>query len=82
MDGDGWYNYFGWPTDPDAPFLFTAEGTVIDDLVYGKLGESRLSPWDVAAPGYGTHTVEYRAVDPAGNIGATGTVLVTLRKPA
>ena len=38
VNGDGWYNYYGWPTDASAPFRFTAEGTEIDQLVYGKLG--------------------------------------------
>ncbi|WP_141996870.1 M64 family metallopeptidase [Amycolatopsis cihanbeyliensis] len=77
-DGDGWYNYFGWPTDPDAPFRFTAEGTVIDDLVYGKLGTPRLVPWDDVPPGYGRHTIEYRAIDPAGNRGRAREFVVTL----
>ncbi|ONI86494.1 peptidase [Actinosynnema sp. ALI-1.44] len=81
VDGDGWYNYFGWPTDANAPFRFTAAGTTIDNLVYGKLGEPRLSPWDNVPPGYGRHTVEYRAVDPAGNIGETGKFVVTLNRP-
>jgi hypothetical protein len=80
-DGDGWFNYFGWPTDASAPFRFTAEGTTIDSLVYGKLGEPRLSPWDNVPPGYGRHTIEYRAVDPAGNIGPTGKFAVTLLRP-
>jgi hypothetical protein len=77
-DGDGWFNYFGWPTDPDAPFLFTPQGTEIDSLVYGKLGVPRLSPWDNVPTSYGTHTVEYRSIDPAGNIGAAQKFDVTL----
>ncbi|HWM06171.1 MAG TPA: M64 family metallopeptidase, partial [Actinophytocola sp.] len=77
-DGDGWFNYFGWPTDPDEPFLFTPSGTNIDDLVYGKLGVPRLSPWDDPTPNYGRHTVEYRAIDPSGNIGAADEFGVTL----
>lgn len=77
-DGDGWFNYFGWPTDPDAPFLFTPSGTNIDDLVYGKLGTPRLSPWDDPTPDYGRHTVEYRAIDPSGNVGAADEFAVTL----
>jgi hypothetical protein len=77
-DGDGWFNYFGWPTDPDAPFLFTPRGTEIDSLVYGKLGVPRLSPWDDVPTSYGTHSVEYRAIDPAGNIGAASSFDVTL----
>lgn len=78
QNGDGWFNYFGWPTDADAPFLFTAEGTEIESLVYGKLGESRVVPWDEAAPGYGRHLIEYRAIDPAGNIGAAEGFVATL----
>jgi hypothetical protein len=77
-DGDGWFNYFGWPTDPDAPFRFTPQGTEIDSLVYGKLGVPRLSPWDNVPTSYGTHTVEYRSIDPAGNIGAAASFDVTL----
>jgi hypothetical protein len=77
-DGDGWFNYFGWPTDPDAPFLFTPQGTTIDSLVYGKLGVPRLSPWDEVPTSYGRHTVEYRSIDPSGNIGAAEEFAVTL----
>jgi hypothetical protein len=77
-DGDGWFNYFGWPTDPAAPFLFTPRGTEIDSLVYGKLGVPRLSPWDQVPTSFGTHTVEYRAIDPSGNIGAAKAFDVTL----
>jgi hypothetical protein len=80
-DGDGWFNYFGWPTDANAPFRFTADGTNIDNLIYGKLGEPRLSPWDNPAPGYGRHTIEYRAADPAGNVSAAGKFAVTLLRP-
>ncbi|MBP2325238.1 hypothetical protein JOF56_005623 [Kibdelosporangium banguiense] len=82
VNRDGWFNYFGWPTDAGAPFLFTPEGTNIDNLVYGKLGEPRLSPWDNVPPGYGRHTIEYRAVDSAGNVGATGKFIVTLQRPS
>ncbi|MFB9909306.1 M64 family metallopeptidase [Allokutzneria oryzae] len=81
-NGDGWFNYFGWPTDASKPFLFTPNGTVIDSLVYGKLGAPRLSPWDEVPPGYGRHTIEYRAIDPVGNIGASERFAVTLlREP-
>ncbi|WP_079171595.1 MULTISPECIES: M64 family metallopeptidase [unclassified Streptomyces] len=82
VNGDGWYTYYGWPTDAGAPFLFTPSGTVIDGLVYGKLGSARAVPWDDATPRYGTHTVEYRTIDPAGNTGAAGRFLVTLVPPA
>ncbi|MFC9793755.1 M64 family metallopeptidase [Streptomyces sp. NPDC127584] len=81
VDGDGWYTYYGWPTDADAPFRFTPGGTVIDDLVYGKLGRSRAVPWDDATPDYGTHRIEYRTIDAAGNIGRPREFLVTLVKP-
>ncbi|WP_339155935.1 M64 family metallopeptidase [Actinomadura luteofluorescens] len=66
VDGDGWFNYFGWPTDSSAPWLFTENGTVIDSLTYGKLGKGR-------------HTIEYRAIDPAGNVGKPGKFIATLR---
>ncbi|MFB6531193.1 M64 family metallopeptidase [Streptomyces sp. NPDC056399] len=81
VDGDGWYTYYGWPTDADAPFRFSPGGTVIDDLVYGKLGRSRAVPWDDATPDYGTHRIEYRTIDAAGNISGTGEFLVTLVEP-
>ena len=32
VDGDGWHKYYGWPTDPNAPYLFTPRGTEIDGL--------------------------------------------------
>jgi hypothetical protein len=80
-DGDGWYNYYGWPTDPNAPFQFTPSGTNIDDLVYGKLGKPRLVPWDDPTPNYGRHTIEYRSIDPTGNIGAPQSFAVTLIPP-
>jgi hypothetical protein len=78
VDGDGWQTYYGWPTDADAPYLFTPGGTVIDDLVYGKLGRTRAVPWDDATPDYGTHTIEYRTIDSAGNVSAAKKFLATL----
>jgi len=66
VDGDGWYNYFGWPTDSTKPFLFTKTGTNIDNLVYGKLAAGR-------------HTIEYRATDAAGNHSKPRRFSVTLR---
>ncbi|MUN37865.1 M64 family metallopeptidase [Actinomadura litoris] len=66
VDGDGWFNYFGWPTDSSAPWRFSETGTMIDGLTYGRLGKGR-------------HTIEYRAIDPAGNIGKAGKFVVTLR---
>lgn len=78
VDGDGWYTYYGWPTDADAPFRFTPQGTVVDDLVYGKLGDARAVPWDDPTPRYGTHTIEYRSIDAAGNIAGARKFEVTL----
>lgn len=81
VDGDGWFRYFGWPTDSNAPWLFTPRGTKIDDLVYGKLGRPvRTVEWDDVPPGYGRHTIEYRAIDAAGNVGSTRKMTVTLRR--
>jgi hypothetical protein len=80
-DGDGWYNYYGWPTDPDAPFRFTPSGTNVDDLVYGKLGKPRMVPWEDPTPNYGRHAIEYRAIDPSGNIGSSSEFAVTLIPP-
>jgi hypothetical protein len=81
VDGDGWFRYFGWPTAPDAPFVFTPLGTEIDHLVYGKLGRpARATPWDHVPPGYGRHTIEYRAIDAAGNVGRTRRFTVVLRR--
>jgi hypothetical protein len=77
-DGDGWFNYFGWPTDPNLPFLFTPEGTNVDNLIYGKLGVPRLSPWDDVPSGYGRHSIAYRSIDPSGNHGTPGSFVVTL----
>lgn len=81
VDGDGWQTYYGWPTDADAPYRFTPGGTVIDDLVYGKLGKTRAVPWDDATPDYGTHTIEYRTIDSAGNVSAPQKFLATLVEP-
>jgi hypothetical protein len=81
VDGDGWQTYYGWPTDADAPYRFTPGGTVIDDLVYGKLGKTRAVPWDDATPDYGTHTIEYRTIDSAGNVSAPEKFLATLLEP-
>src|SRR4051812_3240006 len=58
VDGDGWQNFYGWPTDANAPFQFSVTGTDIDLLNYGKLA-------------YGRHIIEYRAIDAAGNVAAS-----------
>lgn len=83
VDGDGWHHYYGWPTDPDAPFLFTATGTNVDDLIYGNLGPDglSLSPFAERTPGYGRHLVEYRSIDAAGNVSQAKRFYVTLRPP-
>ncbi|HYJ70490.1 MAG TPA: M64 family metallopeptidase [Nocardioidaceae bacterium] len=81
LDRDGWFNYFGFPEQKDAPFQFRHSGTVIKALTYGNLGTGGLSraafeqtlpddhPSGGFIPGFGTHFVEHRAIDPAGNYG-------------
>jgi hypothetical protein len=80
VDGDGWHKYYGWPTDANAPYLFTARGTDIDGLAYGNLGPDGLtvSPFTARKPGYGPHRIEYRSIDAAGNVGPTRSFTVTL----
>jgi hypothetical protein len=81
VDKDGWFNYFGFPEQPmpTSPFQFRHSGTVVKALTYGNLGTGGLSraafeqelpddhPSGKFIPGFGTHTVEHRAIDPAGN---------------
>ncbi|MDG4808928.1 M64 family metallopeptidase [Micromonospora sp. WMMD1120] len=83
LDGDGWHNYYGWPTDARSPFLFTATGTDVDGLVYGNLGSGGLSvsPFAERSPGYGRHTIEYRGIDAVGNIGASRAFVATVLPP-
>ncbi|WHY75416.1 M64 family metallopeptidase [Neobacillus sp. WH10] len=82
LNGDGWYNYFGFPEKPEGtPFKFTHSGTDVKALTYGNLGTGGLSkatfeqsyteqdPGGPFVPGFGTHTVEHRAIDATGNIG-------------
>jgi hypothetical protein len=81
LDRDGWFNYFGFPEQQDAPFQFRHSGTDIKALTYGNLGTGGLSratfeqtlpddhPSGGFIPGFGTHLVEHRAIDPAGNYG-------------
>lgn len=83
LDGDGWYNYFGFPEEPlGTPWTFSHSGIDIKALNYGSLGspggvakaafEQHYGPDDPGrpfVPGFGTHTVEHRAIDAAGNIG-------------
>jgi IgA Peptidase M64 len=82
LNGDGWFNYFGFPEKPEGtPFTFSHSGKDVKALTYGNLGTGGLSkatfeqsftdahPSGGFEPGYGTHRVEHRAIDAAGNIG-------------
>ena len=83
LDRDGWFNYFGFPEQPmpQSPFKFRHSGTNVKALTYGNLGTGGLSratfeqtlpddhPSGGFIPGFGTHLVEHRAIDPAGNYG-------------
>ncbi|WP_026877272.1 M64 family metallopeptidase [Jiangella gansuensis] len=83
LNGQGWFNYFGFPEEPmpESPYRFSHSGESVKALTYGNLGTGGLSkatfeqyygpddPNGPFVPGYGTHTVEHRAIDPAGNIG-------------
>ena len=68
VDGDGWQNFYGWPTDAGAPFQFSVTGTDIDLLNYGKLA-------------YGKHVIEYRAIDAAGNVATAKRFIAELHRP-
>lgn len=81
LNRDGWFHYFGFPEEPmpDSPFKFRHSGTSVKALTYGNLGTGGLSkatfeqyfdghPSGTFEPGYGTHFVEHRAIDPAGNV--------------
>jgi hypothetical protein len=81
VDGDGWHHYYGWPdAPPGTPFKFTPRGTNIKELIYGSLGLEGLSPqpWEPRDPGWGTHAIDYRAIDAAGNIGTSRGFRVTV----
>ena len=64
---------------PQSPFQFRHSGTNVKALTYGNLGTGGLSratfeqtlpdnhPSGRFIPGFGTHFVEHRAIDPAGN---------------
>lgn len=83
VNGDGWHHYYGWPDAPDGtPFKFTPRGTNIKELIYGSLSSEGLSPqpWEPREPGWGTHRIEYRAKDAAGNIGPVTAFKVTIRE--
>ena len=71
LNGDGWHNFYGWPdAPPGTPFKFTPRGTNIKEIIYGALSPGGMvwAPFEQREAGYGTHTVEYRAIDAAGNI--------------
>jgi hypothetical protein len=81
LDDDGWFNYFGFPEQPfGTPFKFHWKGTNVKALTYGNLGSGGLSKatWEQNLPqfgfepGFGTHKVEHRALDFAGNYGPVG----------
>ncbi|MDQ3418340.1 MAG: M64 family metallopeptidase [Acidobacteriota bacterium] len=81
VNGDGWHHYYGWPDAPEGtPYKFTPRGTTIKELVYGSLSSEGLSPqpWEERKPGYGTHRIEYRAIDAAGNIGPAKAFMATV----
>jgi hypothetical protein len=90
LNEDGWFNYFGFPEEEDAPFKFRHSGTDVKALTYGNLGTGGLSratfeqtlpddhPSGGFIPGFGTHFVEHRSIDPAGNIGDAGSYRATV----
>jgi hypothetical protein len=58
----------------------TPLGADPDHLLYGKLGTHRpCRPLHHVPPGNGRHTIEYRAIDAAGNVGETKRFTVILR---
>ena len=76
LNRDGWFNYFGFPDQPlGTPFTFSHSGKVVKALTYGNLGTGGLSKaafeqsYPDFEPGFGTHSIEHRAIDAAGNIG-------------
>ena len=91
LNEDGWFSYFGFPEEPmpDTPFKFRHSGLNVKALTYGNLGTGGLSkatfeqyfeghPSGTFVPGFGTHFVEHRATDPAGNIGDAETYRATV----
>ncbi|BCB77758.1 M64 family metallopeptidase [Phytohabitans flavus] len=92
LDKDGWFNYFGFPEQPmpASPFQFRHSGTNVKALTYGNLGTGGLSratfeqtlpddhPSGGFVPGFGTHLVEHRAIDPSGNIGKADSYKATV----
>jgi hypothetical protein len=44
LNGDGWFNYFGFPDEPfGTAFKFSHSGTSVKALTYGNLGSGGLS---------------------------------------
>jgi hypothetical protein len=83
VNGDGWHHYYGWPdAPPGTPYKFTPRGTNIKELIYGSLSSEGLSPqpWEPREPGWGTHRIECRRIDAAGNIGAARAFRVTFEE--
>lgn len=91
LNEDGWFNYFGFPEEPEGtPFTFSHTGKDVKALTYGNLGTGGLSKATFEqtyteedangpfVPGFGTHKVEHRAIDPAGNIGEPGEYRATV----
>jgi hypothetical protein len=89
LNRDGWFNYFGFPEKENAPFTFSHSGKDVKALTYGNLGTGGLSkatfeqyfdghPSGTFEPGYGTHLVEHRAIDAAGNIGEADSYKATV----
>jgi hypothetical protein len=81
VNNDGWHHYYGWPdAPPGTPYRFTPRGTTIKELVYGSLSSEGLSPqpWEPREPGWGTHRIEYRGIDAAGNVGTAKAYRVTI----
>lgn len=91
LNKDGWYNYFGFPEEPEGtPFKFSHSGTDVKELTYGNLGTGGLSivtyereftaedPGGKFVPGFDTHLIEHRAIDAAGNIGNADQFLATV----
>ncbi len=92
LNKQGWFHYFGFPEQPmpESPFQFRHSGTNVKALTYGNLGTGGLSkatfeqtlpddhPGGGFVPGFGTHLVEHRAIDAAGNIGEPSSYQATV----
>jgi hypothetical protein len=90
LNGDGWFNYFGFPEKENSAFEFRPSGQVVKALTYGNLGTGGMSsagfiqtlpddhPNGRHIPGFGTHLVEHRAIDPAGNYGKVDSYRATV----